>query len=609
MAILDGTLRRRLERIVSQVRGTAEQAAARALNRYRLTSGEAPPLAQEERELRRELRAQLSQLPGFRSLVEQCAYEHWHRILFARFLAENELLIHPEAGVAVSLEECDNEALQRSAGASDAYDLAGRYASRMLPAVFRPDDALLRVRLAPEDRLALEAVVQGLPVEVFRADDSLGWTYQFWQKDRKDAVNDAEAPIEGSDICAVTQLFTEHYMVRFLLENTLGAWWLRRYPESPLRQNWAYYKPEIPHRLDSFPERLEEVTLLDPCCGSGHFLVEAFLMLLEMYRELGFDAAEAGDAALSHNLFGLELDPRCTQIAAFNLAFAAWRTGGYRTLPELRIACSGLPLRGTQAEWERLAGSNEVLRVGMRLLYEHFSQAEDLGSLIDPPDAFRFRDGAQRPQLALDGMQETARQRELDLAARARWEDLLPLLTQALEREERDEERGAYFAGVRAQGVARAAELLSRRYWYVVTNPPFLKVSKAGLVLRSFCEKRYPDAKKDLATCFVERCRRLTEPEGEYALVNPQNWLFLKTDRDLRRRLLTEQRWLAVIRLGEHAFESQTAAGAFVSNLIFANRAPFSSDEFFGLDASAPRKAQEKAALLREARVGAQETP
>ncbi len=441
---------------------------------------------------------------------------------------------------------------------------------------------------------------------MFKADDSLGWTYQFWQKERKEQVNKAEEAVEGSDISAVTQLFTEHYMVRFLLENTLGAWWVHHMPESSLNRQWEYFKTDIPHDFAGFPEKLEEVTFLDPCCGSGHFLVEAFLLFQGMYGEQGMTLAQAGDATIANNIHGLELDPRCTQIAAFNVAFAAWRHGGFRPLPEIQIACSGLPLKGTRSTWERLAEDNQILRAGMSLLYGTFSNASDLGSLIHPPKAFNVKGERDARQFTLEGMHEVERQQQLDLASSLNWEDLEPLLRQAVTAEEN---REAYFAGVRAQGVAKAAQMLSDRYWFAVTNPPFLNVSKAGEELQEFCKENHPEAKKDLATCFIERLRAFAMPKGEYALVSPQNWLFLGTDKKLRIKLLKEQRWLAVVRFGPRAFETISGEVIQAANLIFANRRPTPEDSFFGLDASGPKGAADKALFLREAGLEQEASP
>lgn len=598
MATLDSTLRKQLERTILTARRTAESAAHKALSRLGLDQNEPPSsLVAEERAFRRKLAAQKSQLEDYQQLVEQCAYEHWHRMLFAKFLATNHLLVHHSAGVSVTLEDCEDPELQAELGASDAYDLAARYAAQMLPAVFRPDNELLKVRLAPEDRIALENLVKDLPEAVFTADDSLGWTYQFWQKEQKDKVNQAENAVEGGDISAVTQLFTEHYMVRFLLENTIGAWWIKQHPTTRLQNSWHYFKSDIPHDHSTYPQVIEDVTFLDPCCGSGHFLVEAFLLFHSMYRELGMSNAEAGDAAIKNNIRGLELDARCTQIAAFNLALTAWKNGGYRVLPEIQIACTGLPLIGSKERWQKLAQGDPILTSGMSILHDTFSKASDLGSLINPSNLFDVKESDRTRQFTLDNIPDTEKQKLEDSRSQIQWEALSRLLSKALEKETTQED---YFAGVRAQGISKAAEMLSSRYWFTVTNPPFLAVSKGGEDLREFCNQNHPEAKKDLATCFVDRLRSFSKPSAEYAVVCPQNWLFLGSDKKFRTKLLQEQRWLAVVRMGPQAFS--TPMWDFnTAMLFFKNAKPDQDSNFWATDIANERKWTDKAALLREA--------
>jgi type I restriction-modification system DNA methylase subunit len=201
-------------------------------------------------------------------------------------------------------------------------------------------------------------------------------------------------------------------------------------------------------------------------------------------------------------------------------------------------------------------------------------------------------------------MPDSERQKRLDLAMQIRWSAVERLLATALSREGSREE---YHAEVRAQGVAKAAQMLSDRYWFAVTNPPFLALTKSGEDLKEFCAENHPEAKKDLATCFIERLRKFAKPGAEYAVVCPQNWLFLGSDKKFRQKLLKEQRWLAVVRFGPGAFETISGEVMQAANLIFANRTPTKDDAFFGLDASAPRGAQEKAAALRESSLAKEE--
>jgi hypothetical protein len=218
MQPLEKTLRNQLERTVKAARTVAESAAGSALQQ--LGVGEAAAFAHmsdEESDLRRRLRIHGRQLGDKRHsekktqeldrLIEEVGYEHWHRMLFARFLAENNLLMYPDPSgpVAVSLEECED--LAADEGAANGWELAAQYAARMLPQIFRLDSPVFQLSLPPEYQQRLEKHVESLPTEVFTASDSLGWVYQFWQADNKERINRSEVKIGARELPAVTQLF------------------------------------------------------------------------------------------------------------------------------------------------------------------------------------------------------------------------------------------------------------------------------------------------------------------------------------------------------------------------------------------------------------------
>lgn len=621
MPPLPTDLRKTLENAIIAARRAAEEAARASLTTLAVARGE--PFAtmdEAQRQLRRGLRAKARQLGDDTKsgdlplLTHEVAYQQWHRMLFARFLAENHLLMHPTLGVAVSLDDCAELVQEERAG--DSWDLAARYAGAMLPGIFLADDPAVQVRFAPEGRQKLEAILAGLPPAVFTADDGLGWVYQFWQTEKKREVNASGRKIGGADLAPVTQLFTEDYMVRFLLENTLGAWWAARHPESPLVGEWRYLrwmdqgagdrgqesgdggqesgdsdggpqsaienrKSKIPAAgtFPGWPDRAAAITCMDPCGGSGHFVVAEFEMLRRMrMAEEGLDARAAGDAVIRDNLFMLELDPRCTQIATFALALAAWRSGGYRPLPTPNIACSGIAVTGQLEDWLRLAGKDERLRTALERLYKLFRDAPTLGSLINPAD--------------------------VPLAERmftADYEEVAPLLARALARE-RDDPAAAVL-GAAAEGVAKAAKLLAGQYTLVATNVPYLTRSKQSNELMSFSEARYPDSKRDLATAFVERCCEFAQPGGTCALVSPQNWLFLVTYEALRRRLLLHKTWGTAALLGARAFETIGGEVVNVALLVLTNRTPVHDHQMTALDVGEGKTPNDKARLLREARL------
>jgi len=575
MAILSKEQRNQLSKVVLEARAVAEAAANKALRSLGVEEADAPShLSTENRALRRALRAQARQLGDKEDprkkgsydlyhLTEKIAYDQWHRMLFARFLAENDLLISPDHGVAVSLAECRE--LAPEIGLKDEWDVAVWFAAKSLPQIFRPDDPTGKIDLAPEDRASLRDLVVGLPRDTFLANDSLGWCYQFWQTERKKQVNEAGNKIGADELPAVTQLFTEDYMVDFLLDNTLGAWYAGKVlssdsslaenaqSEDELRQAvslpgcpWKYLRfikgkdgkwTPAAGTFDGWPNTAEELKCLDPCMGSGHFVVAMFerLVALRMAEEK-LDEKTAVAAVIGDNLFGLEIDPRCTQIAAFNVALAVWRRTGHCGLPAMNLACSGLAPNAKLEDWLKIAGDDQKLQRGMERLYRLFQKAAVLGSLINP------------------------RAHEGDLLV-AEFHELQPLLEKALAQEAKDET--AHEMAVTARGIAKAAEILASHFTLVATNVPYLGRGKQAEVLMDYCERVHLDAKADLATCFVERCLDFCAPSAGIALVTPQNWMFLGTYKKLRKRLLEQFQWSCIARLGARAFD--TIGGEIVS--------------------------------------------
>lgn len=594
MQSLDTDLRSQLESTVEEAREVAETGARAALNQLGVGNREKPDYLEEEQaELRRRLRARGRQLgdelknSGEQEtwhLAREIAYEHWHRMLFARFLAENDLLVHPELDVAVTLEDC--EALADEEDVRDGFELAAQFATGMLPQIFRADDPVLDLAMAPEHRNKLKRMVQDLPEAVFEADDSLGWVYQFWQSKRKDEVNASGDKIGADELPAVTQLFTEHYMVQFLLDNTLGAWWTARHPDAAIDLDFEYLRfvedeetgEEVPAAgtYDGWPDTAAELTVMDPCMGSGHFLVAALPMLARMRtHEEGLSAEAAVDRVIAENLHGLEIDERCTQIAAFALAMAAWTfsgASGYRDLPEMNLACSGLAPEGDLEDWETLAGDDERLQNGMRRLYSIFQDAPTLGSLIDP----------------------SAPENRLDTAA---FEELEPLLKKALaeEQDARVAERE-----VVAHGITRAAEMLSSHYHLVTTNVPYLKRGKQNDLMMEYLEQNFPESKADVATAFIRRCFGLCHQGDRLSVVAPQNWLFLKSYESLRRSLLKTKKWDVIGRLGTGAFDTIGGEVVNVSLYSFCHEKPTKKSKIVTINASEDSSTSEKEAALRQ---------
>lgn len=589
-----------------EARRIAEEGASAALETFAVQHHEPyGHMSMKQRKLRNHLRARARQLGDKQDkagkldlthIAHECAYENWHRMLFARFLAENGLLIEPDSNVAVSLDDCKELAKDAK---TDLWTLAGRYAQKMLPQIFRPDDPLLQVPLAKEHLLKLEGMLDDLRVEVFTASDSLGWCYQFWQTEKKDQVNASDKKIGADELPAVTQLFTEDYMVDFLLDNTLGAWRagkilptmsaLAKADEASLRKacalpgvEWKYlrfvkddktgWRPAA-GTFDGWPKTAKELKCLDPCMGSGHFVVAMFERLAALrIAEEGLNEKDAVDAVIRDNLYGLEIDPRCTQIAAFNLALAAWRRVGHRTLPAMHIACSGLAPNAKKEDWLKLAGGKESLHRGMERLYQLFEKAPVLGSLINP------------------------RTLGSDLLI-AGFDELQPLLEKALVIEG---DENVHEMAVTAQGITKAAEILAGQFTLLATNVPYLGYREMNDQLLDHVAKFFPDEKGDLGYCLWRRFHAFVAQGQTTSLVTLQHWLSLRSYTEMREGLLSIFGLQAIAHLGTAAFE--TISGEKVNvTLTLATKSPdpMASDICL-LDVANCRSPGEKAKSLKE---------
>ncbi len=623
MLPLDKTLRTKLEKTVKDAREIAEAGARAALEQMGVEAANPPGfLCDGDKALRRKLRVHGRQLGDARLadaqqaidlLSEEIAYEHWHRMLFARFLADNDLLMDddPDSPASLSLEDCMDLAADR--GSSSGWELAARYASRMLPQIFRTDSPIYQLNLPPEHQHSLEKLLSDLPSEIFKASDALGWVYQFWQAKKKDDVNRSEVKIGARELPAVTQLFTEPYMVQFLLDNSLGAWWASKRlseddlknakSEDELREKSAIAGVPLSYlrfvqedgkwrpaagTYTNWAQDIKDLKILDPCCGSGHFLVATLRMLVPMLVTVEmWLPLPAIDWVLQRNLYGLELDKRCVEIAVFALALAAWTypgAEGYRPLTQMNIACCGLSVGAAKEEWTALANGNAAMRQALNWLYEFYQDAPVLGSLLKPEDS------------------------DLGKLIKLHYDDysFSDLLNKVRPQEEQE-------AGLAAKGLLDATQILMNEYDLVITNVPYLARGKQDNILQKHCEKHFPAAKNDLATVFLDRCLQLCHAGGTASIVLPQNWLFLTSYKKFREKLLQNDTLHLISRLGPGAFE--TISGEVVKAILLLiskgqdkkDENIYAEDSFTnqlcGLDVSEFRSAQEKGCMLIDAEV------
>ena len=339
----------------------------------------------------------------------------------------------------------------------------------------------------------------------------LGWMYQYYNADVKDEFFKSKRKAAAADIAPATQLFTPEWIVRYMVENSLGRLWMLNNPGSSLRECMDYYiEPDAEHEDFIRISSPEEITLCDPACGSGHILVYAFELLFHMYEERGYREREIPELILTKNLAGMEIDPRAAQIAELALAMCArehdrrfFRRGVGADVTVL----SSIPL-----------GEDEL--PGNKKLAEELSHLGEIGSLLNPSEA------------EID---------ELKAAAASCSDDLFASATKT-----------------KLEGAAAICEKLSRRFTCTVANPPYMGSSSFNPFMSKWVKKNYSDVKSDLFSSFIVRIMDFANEHGEVGMMTPFVWMFIGSYEKLRNRLIDDKTLTTLIQLEYSGFAGAT---------------------------------------------------
>ena len=447
-----------------------------------------------------------------------------------------------------------------------------------------------------------------IPAETWAADELLGWVYQYFnaeEKARVDAESKRGKKVEGDDIIPKTGLYTERYIVDHLVQNTLGALWMRMHPHSRLPATWPYYvTPPADDPPAPLPvRRLREITLLDPCCGSGHFLLRAFDMLVQMYREEGEEREEdIPGLILSHNLYGVDIDLSAVQIAALGLVMKAREIAGPGFVPSrINLVAADVAL-GPAPSPDLLGrlGNDAELRQFVTELWASLRNVREFGSLIHPSGALDVIVARRRAEHQMRFGQLAPDTTQWSLFK----SDLLDGLREEFSQQAASDDLGQRLFGQEAARGVDIVEVLSRRYDVVVTNPPYMGSGYMGETLKKFVEREYKDGKRDLCAAFILRCRDFAAPGGLVGMVTQQAWLFLRSYAELRGTMLRTTHLVTIAHLGPRAFAE--IGGVVVNTAAFTlvNATPFLTSRVTGFRLVGPTTPSAKAALLRAASAG-----
>jgi len=424
--------------------------------------------------------------------------------------------------------------------------------------------------------------------DVFTSPDALGWMYQFYQEEEKHRIDDwlknkKNFKCEGPDLIPKTALYTEPYMVRFLVQNSLGALWMGMYPGSRLYEDWKYYV-RAADRAPMSQKLLTDFTFLDPACGSGHFLVEAFDLFYAMYLEEGAitEPAQICSAILQYNLFGIDIDEHAIQIAALALVMKAKEKAPDFVPLHLNLVATNIRLPVGKDHLDaflRKHPEDTGLSPALLLIFEGLAHADELGALLqieEPVDRElrRLRDEQLSQERKAGAGSLFGPHKESDWAARKH--DVIERLRQHFNAEAEETDFAASFFGEAVGRGLSLVDLLARRYDVVATNPPYLGSQNMGGVLKHYIQKRFRTAKRDLYAAFILRCLELSG-SGRTAMVTQQAWMFLKQMHRIRATVLKKGTVEVLGHLGPGAFEE--ISGRHVNVVLFVVAGVTSSEE------------------------------
>ena len=474
---------------------------------------------------------------GFEQVMEEVAYTWFSSFIALRFMEVNGYLptgvrllssadsarVEPDIFEAVVNVDLDLD-LEKVSKLQDKGHKEGLFKClilaqcnglhQIMPFMFKRTNGYSEL-LFPDNLLAEDSVIQdmisSIDEEDWREVEIVGWLFQFYMQRKKNEVFAAlkrRKKITKENIPAATQLFTPKWIVQYMVENSLGRLWLESHPESDVGVKWNYYLPPVEQdtlvqqQLDSLKKPClhpEDITVMDPACGSGHILVYAFDVLYQIYEERGYLRDDIPALILRNNLFGLEIDDRAAQLASFVLVMKARSKSP--TIFQKEVVPNILSIQESNNLEQSTAYNlmDESVKEIVDELIDFYKDAKNYGSILKPHI------------LNLDQLQAEQ-----------------PSLT------EYDDE-GASLS--RFEALIRQTELLSRKYDVVITNPPYMYARNMNAELSAYLRKHYRDSKADLFAAFLERSITMTKDGGAVGTINQHSWMFLSSYERLRVRL------------------------------------------------------------------------
>lgn len=542
---------------------------------YNTDSVHGRPLESEEKKQLNELIDEVNK-HGFEHVIEEVAYTWFNRFIALRYMEVNNYLpqkvrvftnenneFKPELltdAIHIELDGLDKQKVFDFIDHNNQEDLykyllltlcndMNQYLPDMFASISDYKSLLMPNNLLREDSIIGKMIAD---IDEDSWNDQvqiIGWLYQYYNSELKDIVM-KKKNYTKDDIPAATQLFTPDWIVRYMTENSLGRIWLDGHPDFD-HSKWKYYleeaeqEPEVLEQLKKIREehaklKPEDIKVIDPCMGSGHILVYAFDVLMDIYRDSGYTDRNAAKSILENNIYGLEIDERAYHLAYFALMMKA-RSYNRRILSKdtkINILEIREPIGKFKEEYDRYLGDYTELS---HYLVNEFAEAKELGSIINLSCTFEQLEG-------LEGYLNSLKSSSMnqDMISDTEIDEIKELLSPSV----------------------RQAKLLVQKYDVVITNPPYMT---PFLIQKKYVQKNYPDSKSDLFAVFIEKCHELTKKNAYQAMITMHSWMFLSSFEKLRKKLLKDNIIVNMAHLGARAFEDIGGEVVQTTAFIFSN--------------------------------------
>ena len=527
---------------------------------------------------------------AYQYVIEEVAYTWFNRLIAIRFMEVNDYLpshirvLSSESGKLepdlvttpfdaelpfTAEEEAQIFQLKQDNKLDEAFRILFlkqcNALNEILPALFEKTknytELLLSLSVIDQDGVVYH-LIHDIPEDDFNIErggqvEIIGWLYQYYNTEPKAAAFAKNGKITKEEIPAVTQLFTPDWIVRYMVENSLGRLWVEGHPDCDLKENWKYYleeaqqEPEVQAKLSEIRKEYaalnpEDIKLIDPCMGSGHILVYAFDVLMQIYESAGYSQRDAAKSILEHNIYGLDIDDRAYQLAYFAVMMKARQynrriLNGENTCHVYAIQESNSINRAHLKYFG--AGMDDIEKNAAKMqlegLLDTLTDAKEYGSILNV-ESYNW-DLLRRFVAAED----TAGQISMDSVG---VEDTAEQLNRLVD----------------------IGETMARKYWITVTNPPYAAISNLSPKVNDFVKANYPDSKVDLFAVFIERCGLMTRVSGYQAMITQHAWMFLASYENLRDKLLNKE-LINLAHLGPHAFDEINGEVVQTSSFVFCN--------------------------------------